>query len=1324
MATISNYTLTIVNDINEEKDIIIFGNECTSKIIHRYVEDKYRVSDLGRTITAQWSVKQCDFDMEMFKSGHISIELNLKRIADQDDQKALPFNYSNNYLYSMSDVQDALQGAKVTLKYTAENDSKTVTVATDYFIYDVNCVSKNTDNDNLTVNLDIYSVDKLLDLQPMTKAYTAQKLPTIIKDYINVVNTTLENKTGLEKKLKINTSNHLNILRHYFKITIKDKNGNETPLSSKLDLLLPYLVQYNETFYSFLRRVCARCGEFLYFENGELHYGLQTTDKKDIVKIGSNDNEYCSVSTKRNTEQFKQFDVTSWHRNSIDSKDDPDYPTQDYVNESQIGNDDFIKPLKVMESRKSPLVDMFANGLKWKEGFGDYAKNDNLIKEIYQVLRIIASAPSGKKALIKTGIELLWNYPTSLHMKQRDKDNRAYKCNMLLADSKNPRHENYKYVEVEQKYESKISQFSTVQDIATNSINMVNVNLGELTEELYNAIHYWASENANKEIEIDLGNYATDIKLGSEIMIPNDSNSYIVTSIKGSFTVGSTNYKRIAHAIPQATIQLKDKDSKTLWLPTPIDNVVAKAQGPMTGFVTETDDPYRQGRVRVRMSWQNTSDKDATPWVRVAMPMAGEWGNMTLQPGVGDEVLVDFENGNMERPYVRGSLFNSKHEAKILKANTCVHGGSPLHRSFTSGKGTGLFIEDQDFGLSDWLSLISPVLGKGLLQIPPYKTEVNKATKLPVGAKMELKDYYGFYKIAMSSKDRQVSIESPLGKVSINAFTGISISAPNGDIKIEGKNIDIKAGNRLSLTSGTNIGLGGGEGRGLSPGGTVAEILLEIAKAIADSVLGKKILDLSLVRSVLEIFLRPVNCTMQIKSRRHLVLEAGRGTAEIPYDSIKANANAKYKNVVNAGYPYYIMRSLYVDMQNQTDGFAKGAIQAYNALANFGEQYVRAVVKGVDNMICRDNVDKAKFVVLTEADKTKLSFDKCSQLYQNIELKDGVYKFTGTDEKKYVHCPIPDTMKEAKKLVKGLNNNIENASVYYKKWISRVDEFIRLECNYLNAMRGNQLKYNEAIDAIVESQAAKRLLTKRSDVRDAFSEVKTAVGQYSTSNHDYFLVAGEGENETAIPYMDSTNFCDAVKNKSFKKATRFSLNGVAPAGLEITYLFIKALNKVKLVSYVGTDKPMPNGKYDKNHTIPATLDEIIKASGKTPEENWETFLNGIVPYFHDEKQIGFVEKAKDKLQGFLESEFDYDNIKAVEGMFNGERDMWDATTNRGSIVMSDSTGSNTTRLEDNGEFKKYENASIQSLIKAFKTTIAPKPQAVIDVHHDAKALIM
>ena len=49
-----------------------------------------------------------------------------------------------------------------------------------------------------------------------------------------------------------------------------------------------------------------------------------------------------------------------------------------------------------------------------------------------------------------------------------------------------------------------------------------------------------------------------------------------------------------------------------------------------------------------------------TPWIRVTTPHAGPDKGVYFMPEVGEEVMVGFEGGNAEKPYVIGSLYNGK----------------------------------------------------------------------------------------------------------------------------------------------------------------------------------------------------------------------------------------------------------------------------------------------------------------------------------------------------------------------------------------------------------------------------------------------------------------------------------------------------------------------------------------------------------------------------------------------------------------------------------------------------------------------------------------
>lgn len=75
--------------------------------------------------------------------------------------------------------------------------------------------------------------------------------------------------------------------------------------------------------------------------------------------------------------------------------------------------------------------------------------------------------------------------------------------------------------------------------------------------------------------------------------------------------------------------------------------------------VRDNEDPNNLGRVRVQFDWQaQLEDGMMTPWLRMAQPYAGGGKGFSFIPEIGEEVMIDFEGGNAERPYVKGTLYN------------------------------------------------------------------------------------------------------------------------------------------------------------------------------------------------------------------------------------------------------------------------------------------------------------------------------------------------------------------------------------------------------------------------------------------------------------------------------------------------------------------------------------------------------------------------------------------------------------------------------------------------------------------------------------------
>jgi len=71
----------------------------------------------------------------------------------------------------------------------------------------------------------------------------------------------------------------------------------------------------------------------------------------------------------------------------------------------------------------------------------------------------------------------------------------------------------------------------------------------------------------------------------------------------------------------------------------------------------------RYGRVKVQFHWDREGNfsETASCWIRVSQGMAGGQYGMMFLPRVGQEVVVDFLEGNPDKPLVVGRVFNAEH---------------------------------------------------------------------------------------------------------------------------------------------------------------------------------------------------------------------------------------------------------------------------------------------------------------------------------------------------------------------------------------------------------------------------------------------------------------------------------------------------------------------------------------------------------------------------------------------------------------------------------------------------------------------------------------
>ena len=109
--------------------------------------------------------------------------------------------------------------------------------------------------------------------------------------------------------------------------------------------------------------------------------------------------------------------------------------------------------------------------------------------------------------------------------------------------------------------------------------------------------------------------------------------------------------------------------------------------GPQTAIVTGAsgDEIWTDsnGRVKVQFHWDRlgTNDENSSCWVRVAQTWAGKkWGSQFL-PRVGHEVVVEFMEGDPDRPLIVGSVYNADQPTPYALPENATQSGIKSHSS-------------------------------------------------------------------------------------------------------------------------------------------------------------------------------------------------------------------------------------------------------------------------------------------------------------------------------------------------------------------------------------------------------------------------------------------------------------------------------------------------------------------------------------------------------------------------------------------------------------------------------------------------------------------
>ena len=719
-----------------------------------------------------------------------------------------------------NNVEFMFKHRRITVK-SINTDKIWEMIGDDFYVHEVIPEYRTSD---MLIKFKIYTLDKLLTLKQTSRSFVGKKLLGDI----------LENELkkyflpfDKDQKMEFKTEDRIKTVKQ---LVYRNTNGD------MVEHIFPYLVQYNESFYDMLARTTNRWGEFMYYEDGKLQFGYNGDQKAKTVT------KYSKITYSNKDTSYELLEEV-----------------KDGIYEMEAAYDKNIYDNPVQKSPRIVRAELGKfNGLGDKYAMKKIASffntDQNIVSWLFNTL--VDDGVSVLQAMSRTKVE-------------NDEFDKKY-----FPEKGTPeQYGRYTFTIYDEKEEEK-DGFNEFTEITSQYANK--------KDDAYNAKRYGdvfdLEQKAGRDmVFIDYGSTWPGLKLGNIIDV--NGERFIVVGISVS---GNNNDLKVQVTASGVHQYKKDKKDFYDFYPAMIPSGHVRYSGPQMAKIKDASDPSFRNRVRVAFPWQGDIDKvdkkDATPWIVFATK--GDGKPTTGKHNEKDDVMVGFIDGNVERPYVMGAMQTKVPGNPYINVDFNTPGGHFMR--LTDGTGLGLikFVSSALSPLFETLFNFIPLDKVGGIG-DYFKEDAWSGNKYFEGG-FTLSDNYGIYEISGSTDKRKVTISSPWGDVKIDAFTGITISAPNGDVKITGKNVTIEAGNNLKLESGTNVGWKLGNDKKFGDF-SLASLGLTVAGAIASKVAEKiKPLDLKVVRSVVEVVMRPVEGALTVKSNRFLKLEAGGNECQYP----------------------------------------------------------------------------------------------------------------------------------------------------------------------------------------------------------------------------------------------------------------------------------------------------------------------------------------------------------------------------------------------------------------------------------------------------------
>jgi phage protein D/phage baseplate assembly protein gpV len=244
------------------------------------------------------------------------------------------------------------------------------------------------------------------------------------------------------------------------------------------------------------------------------------------------------------------------------------------------------------------------------------------------------------------------------------------------------------------------------------------------------------------------------IKAGAQVQVEG-----VGDRLTGTYTVTSSTHSLTPAHGYETTFAVRGRRRGSILELSAHDNGQdSRRMGPVIGVVTNVKDPNNQGRVKVKFPWLSEDEESA--WARLISPMAGPDRGIEFVPEVDDEVVVIFERGDPNRPFVVGALWNGK-DASPLGGDAIAGDGKVQKRQIKTRIGHTILLDDSDSSKSI---------------------------------------------VITDSAGNEVKMDAANNKIEVTSKGDLTVKA-TGTLKLEGQGVEVKASGGDVTVSGTTIKL-------------------------------------------------------------------------------------------------------------------------------------------------------------------------------------------------------------------------------------------------------------------------------------------------------------------------------------------------------------------------------------------------------------------------------------------------------------------------------------------------------------------------------------